>query len=396
MNPKRNFLSIFGLSMAGLILGLAALAGNGMRVLAASTDPGQLCTLAVQMDSPDRCGAVGASAMRVQYWERGLLPRRPMPVQPTDSANLGKLQRDYYVIGRTRSLPLYSTMLDAVAGKPTRTMEKGLVYISAQSYAYLDGQTLIYTGNKYFVRKKDVSQIFTQIGQFHGVESTEAPVRSFGWVKDTLGVHVSNLPGKDADLKAQKYPWRTLVEVFDSSLIAGETWYEIGLGQWVRQASLHLITLQTGLPDKVPPDSRWIYVDLSQQTVSAYEGTRLVFATLASTGENPYYTRPGLFQVTKKLDLQDMSGSFTSDRSDYYFVGDVPWVMYFDRARALHGAYWHNNFGTPRSHGCVNLSDADAHWLYNWADLGTWVYVVDPSGKTPTDDNYYKDDAGSP
>jgi lipoprotein-anchoring transpeptidase ErfK/SrfK len=59
--------------------------------------------------------------------------------------------------------------------------------------------------------------------------------------------------------------------------------------------------------------------------------------------------------------------------------------MYFDQARALHGAYWHNRFGYPLSRGCVNLSTADSNWLFQWAQVGEWVYVHDPSGQTPTD-----------
>jgi lipoprotein-anchoring transpeptidase ErfK/SrfK len=84
-----------------------------------------------------------------------------------------------------------------------------------------------------------------------------------------------------------------------------------------------------------------------------------------------------------------MSGSFEIDRSDAYYLEDVPWTMYFDEARALHGAYWHNGYGYPRSHGCVNLSPGDARWLYEWAELGDWVYVHDPSGLTPTDPSLY-------
>jgi lipoprotein-anchoring transpeptidase ErfK/SrfK len=63
--------------------------------------------------------------------------------------------------------------------------------------------------------------------------------------------------------------------------------------------------------------------------------------------------------------------------------------MYFDGARALHAAYWRTRFGYPQSHGCVNLSMGDAHWLFLWAHEGDWVYVHDPSGKTPTDPALY-------
>ena len=86
-----------------------------------------------------------------------------------------------------------------------------------------------------------------------------------------------------------------------------------------------------------------------------------------------------------------MRGAFEADRSDAYYLEDVPWTMYYDKARALHGAYWHNGFGTPRSHGCVNMSVGDARWLYDWASEGDWVYVWDPSGETPTDPELFGD-----
>jgi len=73
-----------------------------------------------------------------------------------------------------------------------------------------------------------------------------------------------------------------------------------------------------------------------------------------------------------------------------YYLEDVPWTMYYDDARgALHGAYWRANLGFPQSHGCVNCSVGDSHWIYDWAQEGDWVYVWDPSGKTPVDPNDY-------
>ncbi len=85
-----------------------------------------------------------------------------------------------------------------------------------------------------------------------------------------------------------------------------------------------------------------------------------------------------------------MSGAFEADRSDYYYLEDVPFTLYYDGARALHGAYWRYNLGYPQSHGCVNLAIIDAHYLFDWAKDGDWVYVHDPSGVTPTDPKLYQ------
>jgi hypothetical protein len=136
-------------------------------------------------------------------------------------------------------------------------------------------------------------------------------------------------------------------------------------------------------------NGRWIEINLAEQTLSAYDNNQLVYSTLISSGVDPYWTRPGLFQIYKKKDTENMSGSFEADRSDFYSLQDVPWTMYFDKARAIHGAYWHTFFGYPMSHGCVNMSIGDSAWLYQWAKEGDWVWVHDPSGLTPEDPDLY-------
>jgi lipoprotein-anchoring transpeptidase ErfK/SrfK len=122
----------------------------------------------------------------------------------------------------------------------------------------------------------------------------------------------------------------------------------------------------------VPPVSggggRWIDVDLTYQMVYAYEGDTVVNSFLVSTGTWLTPTVTGQFHIWIKLRYTDMSGP------DYY-LPNVPYTMYFYEDYALHGTYWHSNFGTPMSHGCVNLSIPDAEWLFNFADEGTLVNV---------------------
>ncbi|MBP8964994.1 MAG: L,D-transpeptidase, partial [Flexilinea sp.] len=136
-------------------------------------------------------------------------------------------------------------------------------------------------------------------------------------------------------------------------------------------------------------NGRWIEVDLHEQVVMAYENNSLVFAAMVATGMKPFYTKPGIFQIYEKKEAENMTGAFEADKSDYYSLDDVPFTMYFDEARALHGAYWRAWYGYEQSHGCVNMTIGDAHWLYNWAQIGDTVYVHDPSGETPTDPSYY-------
>jgi lipoprotein-anchoring transpeptidase ErfK/SrfK len=114
--------------------------------------------------------------------------------------------------------------------------------------------------------------------------------------------------------------------------------------------------------------ARWIDVDLTHQRVYAYEGDVVVNSFVVSTGTWRTPTVTGKYKVYVKYRSANMSGPG-------YFLPDVPYIMYFHKGYGLHGTYWHNNFGTPMSHGCVNLSIPDAEWLYNWASVGTVVNV---------------------
>lgn len=113
---------------------------------------------------------------------------------------------------------------------------------------------------------------------------------------------------------------------------------------------------------------RWIDVDLSRQMLYAYEGNTLVNSFVVSTGTWQYPTVTGQYYVYIKYRYKDMSGPG-------YYLKNVPYTMFFYKGYAIHGTYWHNNFGTPMSHGCVNLTIADAEWVYNFASVGTLVNV---------------------
>ena len=120
--------------------------------------------------------------------------------------------------------------------------------------------------------------------------------------------------------------------------------------------------LAQGRPSTFPEGAPWVYVDLDKQTLTAYEGDRLVFATLVSTGKPGFSTPTGIFRVWYKTRHTTMNG-----RREPYHVEEVPDVMYFHGSDGLHGAFWHDCFGRPSSHGCINLSPADAQWLFGWA-----------------------------
>jgi len=118
--------------------------------------------------------------------------------------------------------------------------------------------------------------------------------------------------------------------------------------------------------EDIPAGVRWIHVDLAEQTLVAYEGDRPVYATLVASGKDGYDTPRGLFRIRLKHLSTTMNGDDPID--GFYEVEEVPWTMYYFEGYALHGAYWHDEFGGVRSHGCTNLAPADARWLYYWTE----------------------------
>jgi hypothetical protein len=121
-------------------------------------------------------------------------------------------------------------------------------------------------------------------------------------------------------------------------------------------------------PGELSDEGRWIDVDLGDQTLTAYEGSDPIMTFLVSTGTTAHPTVTGQFRIWVKLESTRMKGPG-------YDLKDVPYTMYFYEGYGLHGAYWHNNFGTPMSHGCVNLSISDSAWLFNFASVGTLVNI---------------------
>jgi len=128
-----------------------------------------------------------------------------------------------------------------------------------------------------------------------------------------------------------------------------------------------------------------IEVNLSAQRVLAFEGGNKVNEFVVSTGLWGR-TPTGTFTIQRKVPSQTMAGGNRAIGTYYYLPG-VPWVQFFgnsqvpwSRGFSFHGTYWHNNFGHPMSHGCVNMKTPDAQWLYDWAPMGTSVNIY---GNTP-------------
>ena len=143
------------------------------------------------------------------------------------------------------------------------------------------------------------------------------------------------------------------------------------VGQTLRVPSEDALELIESMYPRLDPvqypssTERWVEVDLSEQLAIAYEGTNPIKAFVISTGVGNSPTVTGTFRIWAKIAMQDMSGGSRA-AGNYYHLKDVPNVQFFYRGFGFHGTYWHSNFGTPMSRGCVNMTKEDAKWLFEW------------------------------
>ena len=311
-------------------------------------------------------------------------PFRDLPAaSPPDDLNqmpvlIGKIN-----LPEDQPAPIYASFEDAVAGEnPISQITPGnLRYISYFDRQDHDGKAYLQLVTGGWMRAAP-----TAVTNFQGLRFFAEPRNDFGWIVDQTPSY--RAPSFSATLSARMYYREDVIQVFNMMVAEGVTWYQIAPDQWVNSMKARVVFVNNTPPDNVESD-RYIEINLEQQTLAVYEAGRIKFATLIATGLEPFYTQPGVFKIDQKLPLETMQGAFEADRSDNYYLQDVPWTMYFDQARALHTAYWRTYFGYPQSHGCINLSPGDANWLYQWAEEGDTVWVHDPSGQTPTDEEYY-------
>ena len=131
-------------------------------------------------------------------------------------------------------------------------------------------------------------------------------------------------------------------------------------------------------PAAEPTGEKWIDVDLTNKTVTAYVGDTPVWGPRAMVdGKEGNETPTGTYEIYLRYDRQDMTNAayYPEDHPKYYYTPDVPWVQYFHHGYGFHGAPWRSSFGYSGSHGCINLPVSDAKWLYDWAGIGTKTVV---------------------
>lgn len=378
-----------------VFLGLLSLAWTQTAEAASTSaeDAGVLCLPDVYLGGAGDCNPAGPSIYLSRLGEKGFtFPEIPLAVTKPDRA-LAEINIRYGMVNKPNA-PVYPSLEAALKNDKSQAIRR----IEA-SFSYISYTDEVLVGNRRFymiepgawMTANDVIRLGS-VPRFQGVQLKQTPRNAFGWVLSYLSpgpVETKRTPGyRNRDYTGHTLNNHDLVQVYAVEKVGEEEWYMVGPDEWLP----HRVVARV-IPNTTPVEgitgNRWIEVNLYDQTLAVYDQGELVFATLIASGLEPFWTRPGLFQIYNKLSSTPMQGSFEADRSDAYYLEDVPWTMYFDEARALHGAYWRANLGFPQSHGCVNLSVGDARWIFDWAQVGDWVYVWDPSGKTPVDPKLY-------
>ncbi len=347
-----------------------------------------ICPPGIYTDVPSDCLPLGPSEYLAHVVAQGVpYPLIPLPAYPPDRSLVDSPYQYFKVI--ETGAQLYASLDAARTHAPSKILyPSNDLYVSYQGDSVQVGKDYYYSLRSGYWVLADGGRLGHYDPPFQGLVFSSTPRNAFGWILGEIQSHTA--PGLNSPLSGITGYRFNKVQIYATQKADNLTWDLVGPDEWIESRQIARVD-----PNPVPPagvtGTRWISVNLFEQTLTVYDHDRLVFATMTSTGVDHFWTRPGLFHIQKKLETETMANSA---QDDFYYLEDVPWTMYFDEGRALHGAYWHNGFGYPRSHGCVNLSVGDSHWLFDWASEGDLVYVYDPSGQTPTDPALYG--AGAP
>jgi hypothetical protein len=285
------------------------------------------------------------------------------PLAANEPPATGPLPFQYHFVKSLGSLG-YSSLDLAEEGIPDAEFEPGFAVAIVRVDRRSRHDPFGLSTKGFWVPMRDLEP--ARPSSFRGIATPNGRL-DVAWVStDSAAVHVA--PG--GARRPGALPRLTPLNVLDVVEQHGRRWLSVGDGAWVDAKNAAMPELSPP-PAGVTPGERWLDVRLATQTLVAYQGSVPVFATLVSTGKGAEGTEPatprGDFRVWVKLVTSDMDNLEAAEASRYYAMHDVPWVMFFERGYGLHGTYWHGDFGRVRSHGCVNLSPADAAWLFEFS-----------------------------
>ncbi|MEA3309549.1 MAG: L,D-transpeptidase [Chloroflexota bacterium] len=361
-------------------------------LFADSLENAYLCTFSLTQRHPERCPTFspGARTVHIEYL-RAKLPD-PLPELPVEELEKPEGAISNYTFAYVNHLPApsYAHPLEAEQGlPPQRIFYDGSNWVSILGRVEYNGEVWYQINADEFVRTEHIAIVGPS--RFQGVKLQATPEYPFAWVLNTA--QTSSLPGGPAE--GRTYYRYERVTLFAQDRQGEELWYLIGPDQWLEQRNVARVDVHPR-PEGVQPGDKWIEINTFEQTLAAYDGDQIVYATLVSSGRpGETWTPDGLTRIWGKIISTPMTNpDDPPEAPEWYYLEDVEWTQYFFEAYALHAAYWHDSFGFTRSHGCVNLTPLDSQWLFNWttpqvvegtapgsytylreAGAGTWVWI---------------------
>ncbi len=281
---------------------------------------------------------------------------------PTDPGLLGRA----YGLLEISQAPIYETIDDAINGtEKYRLAPEPPAYLAYDQTQSVDGKTYVHLTDGGWMPEVSLNPV--SITTFSGLIISKLPTQPFGWViRDVEG-----WTGKTANTSSRMFHKRYEVV---SILKQQDGFARLDSNDWVPLDDLALIDLSKLAVDSYS-SCRRVDIDLTTQTLVVFEKCQLVFATLISSAKAPAITPEGTFTIFYEEERLPLFANERVASSESFYLADVPWLMFFHENWAIHGAYWHDHFGEPWSHGCINVSPYDALWLYNWSELGDIIVV---------------------
>lgn len=264
------------------------------------------------------------------------------------------------------------------------------------------GTSLLFLAGFFFIREEgDPSPLFPLITELTEETQSQVATPTYIEVIDSCGADYAggcvNIRIEPSNTAPSLMQVRTgvVLPVASTTVTDGEgrTWYKVHFTEWIRYQDrvpknwyvagdyvrpFFDAGAQDLIAESNPKTDKRIVVDRSEQKLYAYDGDTLFLESSISTGRDLTPTPRGSFEVYRKMPSRYMQGPLPGISDQYYDLPGVPWNLYFTKeGGAIHGAYWHTEFGNPWSHGCVNLPLDTARKLYEWTPLGTSVIVQD-------------------
>ncbi|MBU1221992.1 L,D-transpeptidase [Myxococcota bacterium] len=282
----------------------------------------------------------------------------PQPILPK-----GRIVPHKYGRVRRANASYFANLKSMEENKPAGSFHRGDM-VQLTTFKSKGGKGYWITGKNYLAWDDDISGY--KVPPYHGIDLRKEDINLPAAIirAKAKGAVIFEYPGGPEKKGVKPIPHYASRAIYDRKKVGKAVYYRIKEG-WILARRV-LSAWPADPPPGLKPCEKWIDINVSMQTLVAYEGREPVYVAPISTGKKKYPTKYGIFRIWAMKANSDMNSSMGA--SERYRVDDVPWAMFFYLGQAMHAAYWHTEFGNRKSHGCVNLTPVDAKWIYDWTD----------------------------